>query len=215
MSPEQASSSGTSVDTRYDVYSLGVMLYELLSGLLPYNLHGLPLTEVLRKIGEDSTPRPSTRFRARGMDAAAAHNRHVLPEALHQELQGDLDAIVIKALEKNPANRYGSPAELAADIARYLHNEPVDARPASTLYFARKYVRRHRAAVAAVLAAALLLLSFGVWQSVYNFTASAGRKNVPIALLSSLSTCFESLSPARAAGTRSLHEKFWIGHQPI
>jgi non-specific serine/threonine protein kinase/serine/threonine-protein kinase len=166
MSPEQALSNGASVDTRSDVYSLGVMLYELVSGLLPYNLHGLPFTEVLRKISEDSASRPSARFRVGGMDGAAAYNRQALPEALHQELQGDLDAIVIKALEKNPANRYGSPAELAADIGRYLHNEPVHARPASTLYFARKYVRRHRAVVAGASAAGFLLLAFGIWQSI-------------------------------------------------
>ena len=134
MSPEQADSAGANVDTRSDVYSLGVVLYELLVGVLPLDLSETPLDQALRRLREEDVPRPSARLRTLGDQA--------------RQLCGDVDAIALKALEKDRARRYATPSELAADIGRYLRNEPVTAHPASAGYRAWKYVRRHRLGVA-------------------------------------------------------------------
>jgi tetratricopeptide (TPR) repeat protein len=160
MSPEQAGSTGTDIDTRTDVYSLGVVLYELLAGALPLDFHELAFDEILRRMREEEAPRPSTKLRTLGeQSGTTAQNRGSDPPTLARQLRGDLDAIALKALEKERARRYGSPYELAADIARYLGNEPVTARPASTGYRAWKYVRRHRLGVAFAASLALLLVA--------------------------------------------------------
>jgi non-specific serine/threonine protein kinase/serine/threonine-protein kinase len=166
MSPEQASTLAGTLDTRTDVYSLGVLLYELLVGAAPHEFSGLPLFEVLRTIREEPAQRPSVRYRALGMDSGTAHNRRLTASALYDELHSDLDIIVLKALKRNPENRYGSPQELAADLTRYLRHDPVLARPASAFYVARKYVSRHWVLVAGAAAVFLMLVSFGIWQSV-------------------------------------------------
>jgi len=161
MSPEQADPASEDIDTRADVYSLGVMLYELLSGALPFTskeLRGSSLEELRRKIREVDPPAPSARAARLGEDApAAAQSRRTAADTLSRELRGDLDAIALKALEKERARRYGSPAELAADVGRYLLSEPVLARRAGAAYRLGKYVRRHRAGVAVAMAAALVL----------------------------------------------------------
>ncbi|MBV9269352.1 MAG: serine/threonine protein kinase, partial [Acidobacteriaceae bacterium] len=170
MSPEQADSGGEDIDTRSDVYSLGVILYEMLAGTVPLNSTNLKFEEMLFKLREEDARRPSTNVRASGEQSIViAQNRRLDRKALIQQLQGDLDAIVLKALEKDRNRRYGGPAALAADIEHYLRHEPVTARLAGAPYRVRKYVRRHRIGVAfAVLLLLLLVAGVGVssWMAV-------------------------------------------------
>jgi eukaryotic-like serine/threonine-protein kinase len=167
MSPEQADPFGEDVDTRTDIYSLGAVLYELLAGALPLDIKNLPYDEALRRLREQDAPRPSTRLRTLGSESAIiAMNHGSDARTLVGQLRGDLDAIVLKALEKDRARRYASAAGFAADIKRYLHDEPVLAHPPSTAYRARKYIRRHRLGVAIAAIGVLLLAAFAVVQSV-------------------------------------------------
>ncbi len=167
MSPEQADSAGADVDTRTDVYSLGVVLYELLVGTLPLDFSTTPLDQMQRKLLEEDAPRPSTKLRTLAEKSEiTAQNRGADHPTLARQLRGDLDAIALKALEKDRARRYATPAELAADIRRYLRNEPVQARPASAGYRARKYIRRHRVAVGVTGIAVVLLIAFAVAQTI-------------------------------------------------
>jgi serine/threonine protein kinase len=176
MSPEQAGSNADSVhdvvhdiDTRTDVYSLGVVFYVLLAGLQPFETKSgqkQPLDELLRKLREEEPPSPSHKVSAdRDTSAATAAARGTEPRQLVSLLRGDLDWIAMKALEKDRTRRYGTPSELAADIRRYLNHELVVARPASTGYRLRKYTRRHRAAVAVVAGLVLLLAAFSVLEA--------------------------------------------------
>lgn len=153
MSPEQADPTGVEVDTRSDVYSLGVVLYELVSGLLPFELKlsaTFPLSELQRVIREQAPPSPSTRLRRETKTATTIAPRHATDgSSLVRQLTGDLDWICLKALEKDPARRYASASELAADIRRHLGNQPILAGRPGTFYRARKFVARNRLAVAA------------------------------------------------------------------
>jgi serine/threonine protein kinase len=167
MSLEQADSAGADVDTRTDVYSLGVVLYELLVGALPLDFSTTPIDQVQRKLREEDAPRPSTKLRTlAGESGDAARNRGADAPTLVRQLRGDLDAIALKALEKDRARRYATPAELAADIGRYLRHEPVQARAAGVGYRARKYIRRHRVAVGVSATAVVLLIAFAVTQTI-------------------------------------------------
>ena len=151
MSPEQAESSGYDVDTRTDIYSLGVMLYELLVGRLPLEPASLGFNAFFMRLTsrETAVPKPSERLVALGGDSATvAHARRTEPDRLQRELRGDLDWIVLKALEPERARRYPTANALALDIHRAIHNEPVSARPPSAGYRMRKFVRRNRLAVA-------------------------------------------------------------------
>jgi tetratricopeptide (TPR) repeat protein len=151
MSPEQAGLGGLDIDTRTDVYSLGVLLYELLAGALPFDrtrLRSSGFDEMRRIIREEEPPRPSTRVSGlAGESAMAAERRNTESVVLARTLRGDLDWITMKALEKDRTRRYDSPAELAADIERHLENRPVRAGPPGTMYRLGKFVRRHRMGV--------------------------------------------------------------------
>jgi serine/threonine protein kinase len=165
MSPEQAETGSDDIDTRADVYSLGAMLYEISCGTLPIasdKLRRRSLEELRRRIREDEPQPPSVRFRALPDREAVASRRSTTVEALRRDLSGDLDAIVMKAMEKDRNRRYGSASDLAADLERLLANEPVLARPQSTFYRVRKYALRHRTGFAFAAAAALVLPAFVV-----------------------------------------------------
>ena len=181
MSPEQAD-AGVDVDTRTDVYSLGAVLYVLLTGFLPFETRKQRFDEFLRRLREEDPPRPSTRVGTeKESSKATSEARGAEPSQLVSLLHGDLDGITVKALEKDRARRYGSPMELAADIRRYLDNEPVTARPAGVGYRAKKYVLRHKALVAGA-AAVFLVLVAGVitssWEAVNARRAEASAQAV-------------------------------------
>jgi serine/threonine protein kinase/Tfp pilus assembly protein PilF len=164
MSPEQALSSGEDIDTRTDVYSLGIILYELLVGAPPIELRKVALDEFLRKLREDDAVKPSTRIRTQdpATSTELAQRRQTEPAVLIKQVRGDLDSIALKALEKERGRRYGSPSDFAADIGRYLRNEPVLAVAPSTGYRLRKFASRHRGALATACAFILVLIAAAV-----------------------------------------------------
>ncbi len=152
MSPEQSSMNQLEVDTRTDIYSLGVLLYELLTGTVLFDkkrMRSVALDQVLKIIREEDPPKPSLRLSTVESSAEAASHRGVEPKRLGQMLRGDLDWIVMKAVEKERSHRYETANGLVLDIQRYLDGEPVLAAPPSTVYRLRKFVRRNRAAVVA------------------------------------------------------------------
>jgi WD40 repeat protein len=167
MSPEQASLNNLDIDTRSDVYALGVLLYELLTGTTPVDrkqLKDAAILEVLRVVREVEAPRPSTKLSSSEALASIAADRNTDPARLSALMKGELDWILLKALEKDRSRRYDSANGLAADIQRYLAGEPVQAVPPSTGYVLRKFVLRHKRAVVAagLVLAAMLLGVFGV-----------------------------------------------------
>ncbi len=170
MSPEQAEMGGLDIDTRTDVYALGVMLYELLTGSLPFDRNELRragLLEIQRTIREKEPPRPSTRVTQLGpASTEAAHSRHTEPARLASDLRGDLDWITMKALEKDRTRRYDTATGLANDVRRHLRNEPVSAGPPSAAYRAGKFARRHRFGVGVLAAVALLTVGFATVMAV-------------------------------------------------
>jgi WD40 repeat protein/serine/threonine protein kinase len=189
MSPEQAELSGLDVDTRSDVYSLGVLLYELLTGTTPFDrtrLGKAAYDEIRRIIREEEPPRPSTRIGTLGGTlTAVSSSRGMEPKKLGQLVRGELDWIVMKALEKDRTRRYETASALAADVSRHLDDKAVEAHPPSAWYRFGKFAKRRRAAfavgaalaVAAILAVAALAVSAGlVWRANEGLKQSLGRE---------------------------------------
>jgi serine/threonine protein kinase/Tol biopolymer transport system component len=169
MSPEQAEMTGLNIDTRTDIYSLGVLFYELLAGHLPFDprtLREAGLEGIRRFIRDVDPQKPSTRISLQGDGASeVAVNRGTVPPVLEGQLRGDLDWITMRAMEKDRTRRYQSASEFAEDIERYLNNEPVVAGPPSLAYRARKWMKRNHRVVSVISVAVILLLASYSWQN--------------------------------------------------
>jgi serine/threonine protein kinase len=182
MSPEQAQLSGLDIDTRSDIYSLGVLLYELLTGTTPFEAKAMsaaPLDEMRRMICEVEPPSPSTRLSTLAADARTtqAQARRIDPKRFAQAMRGDLDWIVMRCLEKDRTRRYATANSLALDIERYLADEAVEARPPSAGYRVRKFARRNRIGLAVAGSIVVLLLAgiAGLLASNSRIRAEQGR----------------------------------------
>jgi non-specific serine/threonine protein kinase/serine/threonine-protein kinase len=162
MSPEQCQADPQDIDTRSDVYALGIVLYEMLCGKLPYDVSRAPIHEAARMIQEQPPVRPST---------------------LSKSLRGDLETIVLKALEKDRRRRYQSAADLALDLQRYLKNEPILARPTSAIYQLRKFAQRNRAMVTGVAGIIVALAAGVVVSTLLFFRSEASREEAEAVVL--------------------------------
>ncbi len=184
MSPEQAEMTSQDIDTRSDIFSVGVLLYELLTGTTPFDsqrLKSAPFDELRRIIREEEPPRPSTRLTTLAAEAASTvgTQRKSDPRQLTRLFRGELDWIVMKCLEKDRTRRYETASALASDVERYLHDEPVQACPPSARYRFGKFVRRNKAVLltAAVVVVALVLGTvISTWQAIRAFNAEAQAK---------------------------------------
>ncbi len=206
MSPEQAETSLLDIDTRSDVFSLGVLAYELLTGTTPFDgrsLRKLAFAEIQRTIREVDPPKPSDRISTLGEQGnRIAGNHGVSQSGMQKSLRGDLDWIVMKAMEKDRNRRYGSAQSMAEDLRRWMQEEPIEARPPSFVYRAYKMLRRYRTrfAVAAILMAGAFLTAIGLGYGISERRASQ------LASLKSMqrSEELQSIADAEASRNRSL-----------
>jgi serine/threonine protein kinase/WD40 repeat protein len=233
MSPEQTRLGITDIDTRSDIYSLGVLLYELLTGRTPFDSRELleaGLEEMCRVIREQEPPRPSARL---GTMAAAertllARQRHADPPRLLHEVRGELDWVVMKAMDKERARRYQTAEALALDLRRHLDNQPVTAAAPSAGYLFGKFVRRHRAGLAAATTVFLLLVCGAVvslWQAAVARQNARDAREQTARLydergwqlqqqgdgLGAFSSFAEALALARPASDRETAERMRLG----
>ena len=176
MSPEQADMSSQNIDTRTDIYSLGVILYELLTGVLPFEPETFRTGGIdhIRKVICEAEPKtPSKRLSKTSVEdlAESARRRQTDVRTLCRKLNGDLDWITLKAMEKDPTRRYSTVDAMAADIWNYLNHQPVNAAPPAFLYRVQKFVRRHRQALAAIAMLTLVIVAGLIAGLIYHRTA--------------------------------------------
>jgi serine/threonine protein kinase len=211
MSPEQAELNNQDIDTRSDIYSLGVLLYELLTGSTPLSRERLKqaaFTEMLRLIREEEPPKPSTRLSSSDTLPAIAAARQTEPAKLTKLVRGELDWIVMKALEKDRNRRYETANGFAADVRRYLADEPVEACPPSAGYRLRKVARKYRRLLVTAAAFAVLLLlgtAVSTWQAVEATRAKTAMRRALDDLATEQERTKQALADATRARNRARH----------